>query len=451
MFNSKDPESPSGIKDQTPSLSRLADDDVDEFELVLDSLELTDGAPAAVKHAWTSLPSAWTHQHHPIETFAANTHDTAVLSGTLQPLLATAFQVPSAKVNGVKVEFKTGDGGGSDTGRLYVTFPTTGWTAAEKQKVRDAANWFFNTFRGFKKATVHPLFDSLKVDLASFDAKGNKRDFTGQQFSLGPAGQQRTYYQPMEAQQWQRFGLKVLGKFSDDNWLADPSSRPRDAWWRVFHGTNTAGVQGIISSAGTDGALHPSGSWAALDSGVYTTPHVEYALNYSQTVRLHGPDGVIRRNVLMFQCAAKPGTLKREGLSYSHKGWLGQGWRDYCESRYKPGEYSEWTFEPDNVRPYGVLLANAEVLEDLFKMQRGEMDHRGRGATDIALDSKLCDVMWHNELTKRVYDVWDVHEADITLENLLQILQDVPATKAVRLHGEKHIQDMLGTVASVFC
>ena len=77
----------------------------------------------------------------------------------------------------------------------------------------------------------------------------------------------------------------------------------------------------------------------------------------------------MRRYVIVFQCAARPGARVGKGYpgvehhqikkSDELKKLFGP------DGRYK-GEESEWTFKEEDVRPYGILLADADEFEARF-------------------------------------------------------------------------------------
>ena len=136
------------------------------------------------------------------------------------------------------------------------------------------------------------LFAKLHIDVPVFDVRGDKGDFHGGEWPIGPAGSQEVYYQPAAK-------------------------------------------------------LHL---------------HLEYAAaSYCSPVY-----GAVtqRRFAIIFQCAAKPGERLKSG-------YPGSAWARSPElaglftDRYH-GKDSEWTFKPEHVRPYGILLANVSHLKDVF-------------------------------------------------------------------------------------
>ncbi|CAF4574091.1 unnamed protein product [Rotaria sp. Silwood1] len=91
-------------------------------------------------------------------------------------------------------------------------------------------------FEQFKAAKIHPLLYRPSFDISHFDVRGNKT-FSSQieTFQVGPPGRNKLYTQPAS---WTRYGLKVLGKYPNDDWL-HPFGNPGN-WYRAYHGTGNA-------------------------------------------------------------------------------------------------------------------------------------------------------------------------------------------------------------------
>ncbi|UJR08888.1 hypothetical protein I4U23_013143 [Adineta vaga] len=88
-------------------------------------------------------------------------------------------------------------------------------------------------FDEFVSAKIHPLLFRPSFDIAYFDKRGNKTfDSVSKTYEVGPPERTKTYTTPSG---WTRYGLKVLGKYSDDYWL-HPFRDSRN-WYRAFHGT----------------------------------------------------------------------------------------------------------------------------------------------------------------------------------------------------------------------
>uniref|UniRef100_A0AB39ACC8 ADP-ribosyl transferase 19-2 n=1 Tax=Miichthys miiuy TaxID=240162 RepID=A0AB39ACC8_MIIMI len=79
---------------------------------------------------------------------------------------------------------------------------------------------------------------------------------------------------------WQRFGLKVLGKYDETTWLGTQyrSTQSVAGEWPVsYHGTSKAGADGIISG------FYEPGPGAVYGRGIYSTPYIEEAYLYAKS------------------------------------------------------------------------------------------------------------------------------------------------------------------------
>jgi hypothetical protein len=91
-------------------------------------------------------------------------------------------------------------------------------------------------FEQFKAAKIHPLLYRPSFDISQFDVRGNKTfPSSAEAFAVGPPDRIQTYTQPAG---WTRYGLKVLGKYENDEWL-HPFGNPGN-WYRAYHGTGNA-------------------------------------------------------------------------------------------------------------------------------------------------------------------------------------------------------------------
>jgi len=110
------------------------------------------------------------------------------------------------------------------------------------------------------------------------------------------------------------------------------------------------------------------------------TPHLEYAAAcYCGVASLSDSQGDdVRRYAIVFQCAARPGARLRSGhsgaahlqttLIRGDGDWTREGpsaLRRIFRDRYG-GADSEWTFAERDVRPYAILLMNADYFEELY-------------------------------------------------------------------------------------
>jgi hypothetical protein len=152
---------------------------------------------------------------------------------------------------------------------------------------------------------------------------------------------------------WVRIGLLVRGKYAGpggpaaadaDRWLGPFNDSNPGLWHRAYHGTDRAGLLGIVGSG-----FRPSVR-GKLGPGVYVTPHVEYAGdNYTATHAVRFSDGMTRTYRCVVMCAVRPGSIVREGIP------------GLPQSEF-PGENSEWVVcDAAAVRPYGILVKEIDL------------------------------------------------------------------------------------------
>ena len=159
---------------------------------------------------------------------ASNKEDYALIADQLRKLCAQAVDVePGAFGDAVVLP-----------GSWNFKSLAKGWTKLMKDKLVEAAAWFFTHFQKNGVAIkTHPLFTDAHIDIARFDPTGDKDESEGLDWEVGPAGDKEMYFQPATDQMWRRFGLAVLGKFANgDAWL-HPFQDPGN-WWRAYHGTD---------------------------------------------------------------------------------------------------------------------------------------------------------------------------------------------------------------------
>ena len=99
---------------------------------------------------------------------------------------------------------------------------------------------------------------------------------------------------------WNRYALKVYGKFDNNSWLGDTGKSNNDSEWAVaYHGTKQEFAESICKTG-----LHP-GDHNAYGVGVYCTPNIETAEGYSDSFK--GKDG--NQYKLVFQVRVKPSAI----------------------------------------------------------------------------------------------------------------------------------------------
>jgi hypothetical protein len=247
-------------------------------------------------------------------------------------------------------------------GSVIVDLNAAGWSLGERNAFVQTVTSTTTPLPEATEVTIHPLFKSCIIDIAIFDKRGNKSDFGGHQWSIGPQGNKRTYYQPPGGHGWVRYGLDVLGKYPDgDEWLhrfGDDGN-----WWRAYHGTDKTGMEGI----GKGGVIYDS-TGGKLGKGVYTTPHIEYAASYAQAYEAND-----RKFIFIFQCAVKPGEIQQVGFAGTGTFTSYPGLEKIFGKRYGDTE-SEWTVPSNHVRPYGIIIGEVEKLEEIYG--KGAVGHR---------------------------------------------------------------------------
>ena len=99
---------------------------------------------------------------------------------------------------------------------------------------------------------------------------------------------------------WNRYALKVYGKYESDSWLGDTGKSNNDSEWAVaYHGTKQKFADSICRTG-----LHP-GENNVYGVGVYCTPNIETAETYSE--QFTGKDG--NKYKLVFQARVKPSAI----------------------------------------------------------------------------------------------------------------------------------------------
>ena len=150
------------------------------------------------------------------------------------------------------------------------------------RKLQDVSSKLRRQFPQFVTARIHPLLYRPAFDISFFDEHGNKTfsdDATT--FEIGPPGKTQTYIQPYG---WTRYGLKVVGRYSDDRWL-EPFRDTRN-WYRAFYGTGHASrgdVKGSNVSSDKQYAeldavpkILEKGFLPAYGEGIYCSPNPQF-------------------------------------------------------------------------------------------------------------------------------------------------------------------------------
>ena len=197
-----------------------------------------------------------------------------------------------------------------------------GRTLAEYGIVHEGTVHLVLRLRGGGCPTLY-INDSLLDPSYNYDFTRQRDD--GKPFYRGG----KRYYRPYG---WERFALKVLGRYEDDAWLGKAGYRLDSSpgeWPVSYHGT-AAGSSGSIAQEGYNLS---KGKRFKYGRGVYSTPSIEVAAMYAQTFSHQGT-----KYQLVFQNRVSPEELTVIDSATTRKG----------EYWVQPRERS--------VRPYGVCI-----------------------------------------------------------------------------------------------
>ncbi|CAF1105336.1 unnamed protein product [Adineta ricciae] len=204
------------------------------------------------------------------------------------------------------------------------------------KKLADLSKKLKEQFKDFVAAKIHPLLFRPSFDIAQFDECGDRAFTSPEKHQVGPVGRTKEYTSPVG---YTRYGLKVLGKYADDQWL-HPFGSPQN-WYRAFHGTKNAKPidGGDPNSAAVDvtSIIHKSGFTKATNAlhgpGVYCSPIPNFVENgYAGEVKLDTTDGS-KKFKMMLQVAVNPDDVKFTS------------------------DANIWVVKhPENIRAYGILI-----------------------------------------------------------------------------------------------
>ena len=407
FFDSRRGMCPVGFSDCTPWLPTLSSAAADSIIIAMTSLEPAT-TNAALLAEWTSVYDEAMSRRYGSELRLKDLISDADLRSQLERSFtrhcSAAFGVSESAITELRIVCVGG--------MCKVHFSAVGWSTAQRSAVHEAAAWFFCTFPGYRGLYVHPLFSMCAFDLASLDdTRGDCTEFGGGTwYSMGDSTDSdllSPYYEPAPEQLWRRFGLHVRGKYADgDAWL-HPFGDDQN-WWRAYHGPTAHSLEGTARGG-------------QLGHGFYVTPHLERAATrYCGVAELPGA----QRYALVFQSAVRPGQRLRIGspgaksaVRELYSGSASAKFSKIFTGRYR-SEDSEWTVEAADVRPYGILMARAEHLEELWGVR--------------------CGSGWINEETLRS---WESREAAQRLE----VAAKPVATQAV----DAVVSGMVGEVSQV--
>ena len=141
----------------------------------------------------------------------------------------------------------------------------------------------------------------------------------------------KRYYRPCG---WERFALKVKGRYENDTWLGAPGYRTYsspDEWPVSYHGTKKKAVKPITK----DGYDQGKSERQLYGEGIYSSPRIEVAedTRYAETFIYDG-----KKYQVVFQ-----NRVSTEGMRVEEKAWH--------------GKYDYWIQPNDRlIRPYGICI-----------------------------------------------------------------------------------------------
>ncbi|CAK0903054.1 unnamed protein product [Prorocentrum cordatum] len=270
-----------------------------------------------------SSPPSWCRSSS-IEELRSDTRAKRDFIDGARDRIASSLGVDVSKVNVTAIE----------SGSIHLKYTVSDLTLKEKERIlqADVTGKLRNQFDTFVALKVSPAVLALHFNLDDMDEKGNK---SSHEFSsthqVGPPGKQRTYFQPCG---WTRYGFKVLGKYTGDTWLHP--FQDAGNWYRAFHSTGRSNDPSAPKKI-VDGGFRASAG-GKLGAGVYVTPKSQYSeAHYCAKIQLQTTSGP-KAFSYMLQVAVRPGSIINEG--YPDGSGINQ----------------EWTVDPKDVRPYGLLV-----------------------------------------------------------------------------------------------
>jgi len=207
---------------------------------------------------------------------------------------------------------------------------------------------------GIESEIKHSLMDGFYLIDDIFDSRGNRRAGWGINEKRGPPGYLKDYIPPLE---YTGYGLNVKDRYDEgnNNWL--DFKNKEGEWYIAYHGTggNNA-FRGILNPRGlglkqgwrqvyrnsNNCNILNNKTFIKCKEGVYLTPKIEEAQNYSSGLNING-----NNYYLIFMCRVNPYKVRIPVDKNDY--WIVSGGYE------KEGNY----FKPiDEVRPYRVLLKN---------------------------------------------------------------------------------------------
>ena len=221
----------------------------------------------------------------------------------------------------------------------------------------------FKKQKGFVDIKPAPVTEAIYLteEMLEPEFNMNENDWPKDTQYRGPIGNRYQYYPPYD---WKGYGLKVKGKYENDNWLTYQNT-PGE-WWIAYHGLGNPKVtKNIIKEGFKTGTRHEfdeneedffendlNHPGQSTRFGAYFTPIPEYAEYFAEE-----RGGIVVNNenyIVAFMCRVNPNTIMvREPAP--------------CEWVCSGGE--------DEVRPYRILVK--------------KNDNKGFGIADTFRDMKF--------------------------------------------------------------
>ena len=217
----------------------------------------------------------------------------------------------------------------------------------------------FKKQKGFVDINPAPVTEAIYLteEMLEPEFNMNENDWPKDTQYRGPIGNRYQYYPPYD---WKGYGLKVKGKYENDNWLTYQNT-PGE-WWIAYHGLGNPKVtKNIINEGFKTGKRHEFDENEAdffendlnhpgqsTRFGAYFTPIPEYAEYFAEE-----RGGIVVNNenyIVAFMCRVNPNTIMvREPAP--------------CEWVCSGGE--------DEVRPYRILVKKNDnkgfAIADTFR------------------------------------------------------------------------------------
>eukprot|EP01083_Nonionella_stella_P000713 2024_1 len=261
---------------------------------------------------------------------------------------------------------------------------------------------FWSKYKHFGTLNIHPLLwrkAFCKNDITNmFDTRGYEHNFQEMHHFVGPRKDLKQKY--IAPKGWTRYGLNVMGKYSDDSWLHPFQQNNKQLWWRAYHGTINSKVRGRGNCIDAMAKIYKNGFMkgetpCALGKGVYCSPDPNIIEQHgycgiaticiknaeTKTVQELQPHGTLRTFKFMLQVAVRPSS--------------------YTLSKNSNALY--WCVEnEDDIRVYGILIKEIEYEKkyqgDYYKVPLGMDSCFGGGVMETYYGSEKVKNIAHGDV-----------------------------------------------------